>query len=76
MNFADPVFLGILAVFVITVLLAICRWTWLLARAVFDRRLTRKHFVELVALSISLASLAATIGYTVCVFAEAASWSH
>jgi len=75
-NFADPVFLGILAVFAIAVLLASGRWIWLLVRGIVHRRLTRSHVFELVALSIPLAALAVTIAYTVFVFSEAASWSH
>ena len=74
-NLADPVFLGILVVFAITVLLAFGRWMWLLVRGVVQGRLTRKQIFELIALSIPLTALAVTIGYTVFVFYEAASWS-
>jgi hypothetical protein len=76
LNFADPVFLGILAVFAITVLFAAGRWLWLLVGGVGRRNLPRKHVVELVALSIPLAALAVTIAYAVFVFCEAASWSR
>ena len=75
-NLGDPVFLGILAVFAATVVVAFGRWVWLLVRGIANRRLARKHLVELVALSIPLSALAVTIVYTVYVFAEAASWSR
>jgi len=76
MNFADPVFLGILAVFAIALLLATGRWLWLAIRGVVHRRLSRKELVELIALSIPLAALAVTVGYTLFIFAEAAAWSR
>lgn len=76
MNFADPMFLGILAVFAIAVLLGCGRWIWLLVRGIVHRRLTRSHVFELAALSIPLAALAVTIAYAVVVFSEAATWSH
>ncbi len=75
-NFADPVFLGILAVFAIIVLFAVGRWLWLLVGGIVRRGLPRKHVVELVALSIPLAALTVTIAYMVFVFSEAASSSH
>ena len=75
-NLADPVFLGGITLFVITVLLAFGRWLWLLAGLFVRRGLTRKYVVEWVALSIPLAALAVTIGYMVFVFSEAARWSR
>ena len=71
-NLADPVFLGVITLFVITVLLAFGRWLWLLAALFVRRGLTRRYVVELVALSIPLAALAVTFGYIVFVFSEAA----
>ncbi len=76
LNLADPVFLGILAVFGMTVVLAVTRWLWLLVNGIVRRGLPRKHVVELVLLSVPLAALAVTIAYTVFVFSEAASWSR
>lgn len=74
-NLADPVFPGILAVLAIAVLLAVGRWLWLLVVGILRSGQSRKHVVELVALSIPLAALAMAIAYAVFMFSEAASLS-
>jgi hypothetical protein len=76
LDFGDPMFIGMQAVFATTVLLAFGRWAWLLVCGVVQRHLARKQAFELMALSIPLTVLAITIGYMVFVSSEAASWSR
>ncbi len=75
-NLADPVVVGMTAVFAMAVLIAVSRWVWLVVRGLVQRRLSRKQVAEVIALSLALAALAAVLGYAIVVSAEAAAWSR
>lgn len=70
-DLGNPAFIAINAVFLLTVLAAFTRWAWLIFHAIRHGRLTRRHTIELFALSIPLAALAFTVAYLANTFGVA-----